>query len=166
MTENTQADEGTKKPEEGQEDESAVIRALRSDIKDAKTAVKTAEKAAETAVEDARAQVARESKAQEIVDDLGYPKLTSLVLEKVEGDLTPEGVTEFLTGLGLDAESKGSDGGGEEGEAATVADVANLGKRLASTSRGADTFADELAQTKTPEEAAAVAAKHGMVVPE
>lgn len=162
-------DEGT----EGQESE--VIRTLRAKERALKAELKEAKLQAQSALAEARLQLERESAAQRLMGHAGYPGLTDTILEKVEGDVTPEKVLHALTGLKLTVNEeafwqkvKGQPVESEkkpvENVADDVADVASLGNKISAATQNAPelTIADELEATKTFEEIVAWSQRHGV----
>lgn len=148
--------------------ESAVIKTLRKELRDAKAEAK----AAQDAVASAREQVKRELAIGSLVNQAGYPGLTDIAVEKVK-DATPEAVSEFLKGLGL--EPKAGEPAGAEGEgtkqpegqdqASLVAGVANLGQRVAAAASGkaAGDLTSRIAGAKNQEELIQIAREGGFL---
>src|SRR3989304_3292780 len=99
--------------DEGSEQDSAVIKELRSKNKDLARQNKDLEHQVSTARDQILAEVQREQSAHQLVSELGFPKLGSLVAEKIQGDLTSDNVKSFLEGIGLvaQAEQPGTSGG-------------------------------------------------------
>lgn len=150
--------------------DSAVIKALRQREKELAGRIRELEGAANTAIEQARAEVKREASAFQIVNELGFPKLAPLVVEKIQGDVTEESVRAFLAGIGLEAQSGASGSGSGAPQASAVADVAgvaSLGQQLASAARGAGggSVIDRLAAAQNADEVAKIATEAGFASP-
>ena len=154
-----------------------LIRSLRADLKDAKATVKEAEALRESAITDARAQLARESTAQRLVDAAGYPGLLDVVLGKVDGEVTSEKVLAELQALALPIDSEAmqaalagepkAEGATQVATAQDVADVSSLGARVSAAAQGQDIdeIDSQLAAAKSPKEIAAIAQKGGFYDP-
>lgn len=148
--------------------ESAVIKTLRRELRDAKADAKVAQ----DAVASAREQVTRELAIGSLVNQAGYPGLTEIAVSKVK-DATPEAVSEFLKGLGLeprDAQASGAEGEGtkqpeEPDQASRVAGVANLGQRVAAAASGkaAGDITARIAGAKSQEELIQIAREGGFL---
>lgn len=147
--------------------ESAVIKALRKELRDAKAEAKTAQDAVATA----REQVKREVAIGSLVNQAGYPGLTEIAVEKVK-DATPEAVVEFLKGLGLEpkaaeaaSQGEGTEQPEEQDRASAVAGVANLGQRVAAAASGkaAGDLTSRIAKARTQEELIEIAREGGFL---
>lgn len=149
---------------DGSDQDSAVVRALRKEIKTLKAEIRAAKAEVAEAATVARQQYEREQQAHKIVNDLGYPGLASLAVEKIEGEVTEESALAFLEGLGLKAQSE-SDTGTEVAVSSPkgVESVANLGQQIASAARGTANLAVEarLAAAQTPQEIEQIAREAG-----
>jgi uncharacterized protein YgfB (UPF0149 family) len=147
---------------EGQAGDSNVIKSLRAKLRDAEAKAK----AAEQAVSGAREQVKRELEIGSLVSQAGYPGLSELAVEKVK-DATPDAVSAFLKGLGL--EPKAIDSAPEQPEeqdqASKVAGVANLGQRVAAAASGktASDITARIASAKSQEELIDIAREGGFL---
>lgn len=142
---------------EGQD--SSVISAIRQENRDLQAKVKALESQAEQAAAAARAT------AESVLIQAGYPKLTDVVLEKVDGFPTEDSVRSVLADLGL-GEPQTSPEGEEQPEPAQAspeqavpAGASDLGQRVASAAAGNEfqTLAAQLEAATTPEEIAALA---------
>jgi len=149
--------------------ESAVIKTLRKELRDAKAETK----AAQDAVATAREQVKREVAIGSLVSQAGYPGLAEVAVEKVK-DATPEAVDAFLKGLGLEpragepasAEGEGTkQPEGQPDQASQVAGVANLGQRVAAAASGkaAGDITTRIANAKSQEELIQIAKEGGFL---
>jgi len=153
------------------EQDSAVLKALRAQTKDQSRKIKELEQAAQTARETVLAEVQREASARQVVSDLGFPKMASLVAEKIQGDITPEAVKSFLEGYGLVAQPETPSGTGGApapapfGVAAEVAGVASLGQQLAAAARGGTigSVTERLAAAQSVDEITKIAAEAGIL---
>lgn len=148
--------------EETKEQESSVIRQLRAQNDTLKQQLKERD---DRLAEGAKAS--REATEQLLIA-AGFPKLTDVVIEKVEGFPTEQSVNEVLKGLGLvQAEtSTESDADSEQPDKVeAIAGVANLGQKVASAAGGAGRsgVSEKLAKAKTPAEVAAVMAEAGLL---
>lgn len=151
--------------QETNEGESSVIRELRAQ-RDA--AVQKAKELEAQAEEGAKA---RKAEAERLLVDAGYPGFdTEVVLGRVEGFPTLESVSEALTGLGLapKASDDGEPAPAPEAPPAPqgkqVADVANLGQRVANASGNkAAGVAEKLAAAKSTAEIDAIMAEAGLL---
>ena len=168
MTEDTNTNDTTGAGDDGQEND--LIRSLRSQIEQAKAEAKAERLASASAVEAVRAEVARTSKAQEIVNALGFPKIAGIVAEKVEGELTEESVKGFLASVGL-AERQVDDTSGETSQpeggpsAQSIQQVADLSRSVADAASGdqAQDLAARIAAAESPEAVEALAAEGGFL---
>lgn len=166
MTVENAAEEAAAESAEGQEND--LIRSLRAQLKDAQSEAKEAKRAREAAVEAARAEVVREVKAHQLVSELGFPKMASLVAANVEGDLTAESVQAYLAELGVtEVQSDAPDAEGERRpDPAGVQQVADLGSSLATASRNdaaSQSLIRRLGEAQSVEEVAALAAEGGFL---
>lgn len=130
MTTNTETDEGIQDDPDG---ESAVIRALRADLKAAKADKKAALKDSDEALVTARAQVKREAEASSLMSNAGFVGLADIFASEVDDDLTAEAATLWLEKRGLKATSESS--GEDESPAEQVGQVADLGSQIASATQ-------------------------------
>jgi hypothetical protein len=88
-----------------------LIKSLRAQVREAKAAAKAAEEAVQSAKVEARTQLERETTAQQFVDAAGYPGLTEIVLDKVEGEVTADKVKAALEALSLPVNQAFEEGG-------------------------------------------------------
>lgn len=88
-------------------EENALIRDLRAQLKEAKAQLKSVDP--EVIRAQVLAEANRESTAASLMDKAGYPKLSGLFASQVDGDLSAESAAEFLSGLGLAAEKPSDD---------------------------------------------------------
>jgi hypothetical protein len=132
-----------------------LIRSLRDQLKEANAKVKASDTAVADAKAEARTEFKREQATQRYVDAAGYPGLTDVVLDKVDGDITADTVLESLQALSLpvDVEAMKARLDGQQAPADTqpdtegvtstataqdVADTANLGARVSAAAQGQD----------------------------
>lgn len=151
-------------------DESAVIKALRSQIKDLEKDIK-ARPDRETVEADIRSQLERESAIAEQLVTLGHPKgMSAIVAGKLgEGEITPEGVATALTTLGYevkleDTSEKSDDSSTPDEASQALADVASLSSQVSSAAQNAptDDTARLIAEAPDREALAQVMADKGM----
>lgn len=171
MDEEIQTEETMTEAMGGSED-SAVIRALRDEVKSLKAEAKAAAQRAEAIAEQTRNEIKRESKAREIVSDLGYPLMAQDVVEKVEGELTAEAVAAFLESRGLQPQvSEGNESQVQAEAPSGLSSVASLGQQVANVASGggpqsiAQRVQVDLDNASTPEEIAAAMARAGLTHP-
>lgn len=148
-----------------EDQESSVVQTLRAKLKEAEKRLKDAEGQRDSALDEARAQVARESQAYQVVSDLGYPKLAPVVLDRLDGEITAEAVATLLAELGLEAEGSGeSNDESAESSAERVEKVANLGQQVADAARGqkGGTLEQKLDKARSPAEVAQIMADAGL----
>ena len=124
-------DQETEK-QEGQEDESGVIKALRQQVKDLQSELKNRPDSPDIdALVSERVQ--RRDAARDVLVSQGYsPKMTDLVLKNLDGDVTEENVTSFLDSIGLEAQSGEPEQ--KKPEPRPVSSVADLASQVASAS--------------------------------
>ena len=136
MSENDQTKTVIDETGEGQE--SGPIKALRDQLKTEKAARVAAEARTGEVAASIRAEVKREQEASGVVSDLGYPDMASLIAEKVEGEVTVESATAFLSTLGLKPIPKdgSTDGAPKPDTTVSVGDVADLGSQVAAAASG------------------------------
>lgn len=131
---------GTETTEEVDGSETPVITELRQQLRDAQKRAKELSEAKDKAVQEVRLQVRRETEAEREMQSAGYPKLSEVFLEKVEGDITVEAVDKFLGDLGLErksGEAQGDAGDSRQSDrAGELAKVANLSQQVASAASG------------------------------
>lgn len=118
---------------EGSEEESAVIKQLRS--KERADAKRLKELEEQVAQFEASYQSARESSAKEIVDSFGLPGLKDDVLNWVEGEITVEAVTEALKERNIPL----SDDPGQPEPESPKIPVSEVGQRVADAATGKGT---------------------------
>ena len=99
----------------GEAESNELIRSLRAQIKEAKTAAKDA-------VEDARTQVVRESTAKSLMPS-GFEGLANYFEQEVDGELTAEAAAEWLKERGI---AVSPDDVVEEAGASAAADVEGI----------------------------------------
>lgn len=110
----------------------------------------------------------RESSAENLLMEAGYPKLKEDVLEKVEGIPSKEDISAFLEARGLEARqldaTDASPEDEEDDQAPDVGDVAGLGQQVAAAARRTVTtdLDKKLETAKTVEELDAVMAEAGL----
>ena len=136
-------DTGSEEEEDtsGSED-SAVIRALRKELKQANKATEVALADKASIAETTRSEIERGRAAATIVNALGYPLMADDFASQVEGDLTEELAVTFLQGKGL--EPKTTDATDDEDTkddspavlAAKLAATTSLGSALADAASG------------------------------
>lgn len=161
--------------EDGAEDQdNELIKSLRAQVREAKAAAKAAAAASESALVEARAQLERESAAQQLVDAAGYPGLTEIVLEKVEGQPTRENVKAALEALSLPVNQAFVEGGAAAQPTAgsapgsstpeSIAATASLGARVAAAAQSnpEDNAIAALANAQNMAELVAAAQKAGI----
>lgn len=158
----------------GSED-SAVISALRKQLKESKANEKVALDAAETIAESTRSEIERGQAAAVIVNALGYPKMATDFADQVEGELTVETATAFLQSKGLEPKTADvvDDTDTKESTPADLAKdlaaTANLGNRLADAASGAGATGAaqrveaEIDKTESSEEVTAVMRAAGLL---
>lgn len=124
----------------GQKGESPVITTLRQQNRSYEQSLKEAqEKIAEF---ERQATEASRATVQQLVDTAGFPGLTEVVLERLEGQANAESVAKVLDSLGLAAPAGEGSGGEQDGGAPPVqtaeelAKVASIGSRAAAASGG------------------------------
>ena len=146
--------------EEGQENESAVIRQLRQQIKDLNAQVKEGP-SADVIEEEVAKRVQRRDTTRDVLVQLGYPaQMTELVSKSVE-EPTEESVAEFLKGLGLDAKPQAAN----DEKAKNVGKVAGLASQVAAATGGQGgklSVEEELAQAKSQSEINAIMVREGL----
>jgi len=137
---------------------------LRKENRDLAKQLKTAVETLETVT--AQVTKTREGEARQLVDAAGYKGLDiSIVLDRVEGDLTAETVTAALQAAGLGViESVGDESA--DGETVKAPDVqgaaSSVGQAVAQAAKKAGESIDaEIVGTKSREEVTDVMAKHG-----
>lgn len=158
------SEQTTEGAEEGQTEDNKLIQGLREQIKTAEAKAKAATEASAQAVTEAREQVKRESQVTTLIDTLGFKGFdTTVVLERVEGDVTAESVTAVFEGLGLKLQSGKISS--DETVAQEVSDAADLGARVAAAASGGDTddVSAKLNKAETIEELNAIAADAGFL---
>lgn len=145
---------------EGQD--STLIKDLRKQLREANAKAKSFESKEESF------NRVRESLAENLLKEAGYPKLKEDVLEKIEGIPSKEDIDSFLEVRGLqartpDATDASQDGDGDD-KATDVAGVAGLGQQVAAAAqRTVTTDLDKkLEAAKTVEEIDAVMAEAGL----
>jgi len=141
MSEATQTEDENTEAFDGSGD-SAVIRALRAELKAAKSDLKVATDTANSIAEQTRSEIERSQAALAIVNALGYPKMADDFASQVEGELTAENAATFLQGKGL--EPRSLEAQDESTKQSTPADpaeglaaTASLGNQLAAVASGA-----------------------------
>lgn len=161
MPENTT--EGTQQV--GTEGDSSVISELRSQLKAAQNENKTLREAQEASTK------ARRSATESLLMEAGFPKLTDVILDRVEGFPTNESVNAALVELGLQPAPSATETPAsapqveEQSSAADIAGVANLGQRVASAASGTGTLTvdEQLANAKSAAEIEAIMTKAGLI---
>ncbi len=133
----------------GEGTDNDLIRNLRAQLKEAKALNKANDP--EVIREQVLAEVNRESTAASLMDKAGFPKLSTLFAKEVDGEPTAEAAAEFLSGLGLTAQTPSDDSKpGVETDSATPAQIAAEVEKLAAAGReaaagsGGDVPLDEL----------------------
>lgn len=109
--------------------ESEVIADFRRREKELKAQLKAAEEAQTQALVEARAQVKREAEASSLMSNAGFGGLADVFAAEVDGDLTPEAATEWLSKRGLAASSDTDES--EPDPAEQVGEVVDLGSQVA-----------------------------------
>ncbi len=166
MSEETETGEET--TEETGEQESGVIRELRSKLEAANREAKDARGAAVAAVEAVRAEVARTTQATAFVNELGFPQMAEVVASNVEGELTVESVGSYLATLGLTKQAA-PDASGESKidtpDPAGFQAVTDLGSEVASAASGdqAKDIEKRIGEATSFEEVQALAAEGGFL---
>ena len=156
-------DEATSNEEEAS-GESAVIKALRSQVKDQGATIKSFESRPDRETERAEflAEQARGIAIGEHLVALGQPAgLSELLGDKVEGDVTLEKVTAVLTGLGYEAQSGDGDEATKAVEQSALAEVTTLSSAVSSATAGAPAgdLAAKIAGAENAEDLAKVMAE-------
>jgi hypothetical protein len=143
MSDANQAGDPKPDADDGAE-ESAVIRALRKELKEKDADLKVALESVDTIAEQTRAEMKRSQDAAAIVNALGYPKMANDFASQVEGELTADAGVAFLESKGLeprplDAQDDTGmvDTGAPADLAKDLAATANLGSRVANAATGA-----------------------------
>lgn len=146
--------------QEGSENESAVIRQLRQQVKDLQAQVKEGP-SADVIEEEVAKRVARRDSTRDVLVQLGYPaQMTELVSQSVE-EPTEESVGEFLKGLGLEPKSQAA----SNEKAKNVGNVAGLASQVAaatSSDNVGSSIEEQLAQAKSQAEIDAIMARAGL----
>ena len=157
----------------GSED-SAVIRALRKELKQANKATEVALADKASIAETTRSEIERGRAAATIVNALGYPLMADDFASQVEGELTEELAVTFLKGKGLEPKTTDATDNDETTDdspavlAAKLAATANLGSQLADAASGsgakgaAERTEAKVTETKTATEVAAVMRAAGL----
>jgi hypothetical protein len=157
--------------DEGQE-ESGVIKTLRARERELEKQLKARPDRA-TLEAEIRAQLALEEAAGAVLTSLGYPAgLSKAMLEQVgieefdpkNAEQAAAQAASFLQSLGFEVTETAEtsdDESGDDSSAQKLAEVANLGGKVASASKGTteQSAAAQIAAAKNPEELAAVMAK-------
>ena len=145
---------------QGEEMDNAVIQTLRAQLKEAKAKADALAKQNTDALAEARSQLERESAAQQLVDSAGYPGLKDVVLEKVDGDLTPEAVEAVLEGLGLEPTQTATDDLANQ-----LGKTASLGAQVAAAAQSnpIDDLGEKLGSAQNAGEIAAIMAEAGLL---
>lgn len=125
-------------------EENALIRDLRAQLKEAKAQLKSVDPDAIRA--QVLAEANRETTAASLMDKAGYPKLAGLFASQVDGELSADSAAEFLSGLGLAAEKPSDDPEPAQAGSFTPAQIAVEVERLAAA--GAE--AGSLGKTDVP----------------
>jgi hypothetical protein len=150
------------------QDESGVIKALRSQIKDLEKDLKSRPDR-DTLEAEFLTQQERNSAISSQLVDLGHPAgMSAIIAEKMgEGDVTRESVTATLQGLGynLEATPETAPDPSETSESdQALAEVTSLSSQVASAAGNppADDTMAKIAATETREELAALMAEKGL----
>ena len=154
-------------------EESAVIRALRKEVKDGKADLAVALSSVDTIAESTRTEMKRSQDAKAIVNALGYPLMAEDFASQVEGELTADAAILFLQGKGLEPRTPDtSDDDTEERAPANLASdlaaTASLGSRVADAASGAGATGaaqrteDKLDKADSKEQVAAVMREAGL----
>jgi hypothetical protein len=167
LTEDNTTDAGN---DQGQNDEgaddSAVIRALRQELKDAQKQLKAQPSRADIEAE-ARAAVARESAIERELVSLKVPASVRLLVEEKLGDaeVSQEAVSEALVALGFQVTAVDEGGSGESGGVAAAVDaVASLGNQVQAAAQNVQTddLGAKIAAAETPEQLAQIMRDAGL----
>ena len=143
--------------EEGSDQDSPVIKELRSKLKQLSAAV--TEKDKRLAEVEARESTKREEAAKEIVNALGFPGLKDDVLGWVEGEITETSVKEALKVRSLLAKDLEGDSGDVQADDDTSSvSASKVGQRVADAAGGKDqrSLTERLGEAKSNEEIEAI----------
>lgn len=164
MTQDNYTEAGDESVNSSSED-SAVIKALRAEVKELQREVKGAPKRSELEAE-LRTQLAREFAIEGQLEALGLPKaVRELVDKQLSGEVTRESVLAAVTGIGFQVTpNAGSSQTEANSQAGDLAQVAGLSAQVAAAaSNTPEPVARKIAQATTPEELAAVMAEQGLL---
>ena len=157
----SQVKEGT----ESTEGESAVLSNIRKENRDLQKQLKVAVEKLETVSE----QVAetRSAQAKQHVEAAGYEGFdVTIVLDRIEGEVTEDSVTKALQAMGLGVTETVEDGKTEDdakGETDDGPSAPGIGQRVAQAAKGSGdkSFEAELGNTKSAEDVAELMESHG-----
>lgn len=147
-------------------DESGVVKALRSQIKDLERELKT-RPARDDLESQIRTQLKRESDAAALLIEQGHPAgLARFMLSEIgDAELSGETVAGYLKGLGYDTKPVSSDEQEPASESQQLAEVTSLSSRVsaAASNAPADNVMDRIQNAKSPQELAAIMEEIGAV---
>lgn len=144
-------------------DESGVLRALRSQIRDLEKELKTRPVREDLELE-IRNQQKRESSVAALLTEQGHPAgLARFALSEIgEADLTAEAVQGFLKGIGYDSNPASSEGQEPSAQSQQLAEVSSLAARVSSAaSSGPAGLSERIAGAKDLAELNAIMVEAG-----
>ena len=159
------ADEIYQDADETSED-SPVIKALRSQIKDLKKEL-GARPARDEVEAEVRTKLNRESAIAALLIERGQPAgLAEFALTKIgDAEVTAEAVSGFLQGLGVTVEPVSAEAEDQPSQSQQLADVTSLASRVSAAAQGAsaDSVMERMGKTQSKAEIEALMAEIGAV---
>jgi hypothetical protein len=160
--------EGVEPQDTGGGEDSAIIKALRKQVKDQKAELESRPDR-ETLIAELRNELVRDGAIEEELTFFGHPKG---ILDTVKGKLgdaevTRESVAEALKGIGYqveEADASAGDGTEQSAQASDLAKVSTLSSRVRSAAQGepSDAAMQRINKADTPAELAAIMAELGL----